>query len=231
MSTSAVQSSVPASSALSSLFPAVATSGSTIIQPNKKIGLATSEPQPLSLTAGSTHACSPQAHCVQFAHANTPGLWITMLPSLVSAVLVIVGWYVVNKAQSNRERRKQIREYVADLRKDLEVLELLVIGYHTNNRDEIKEQEIISKLGRFEKACSTLPRFLNSQKFIKAVQPGTLNISGPCLQTLRKTMTLNHFGDEHAEALNRQSEFIENFELAADDVQNEFERIRIDSLD
>ena len=35
--------------------------------------------------------------------------WMTLLPSGVSALMVVIGWYVVNKAQANRERRKQIR--------------------------------------------------------------------------------------------------------------------------
>lgn len=182
-------------------------------------------------TAANSYVCLPQTNAVQTAYPVLPGLITSMAPSFVSALMVIVGWYVVSKAQSNRERRKQIREYVSKLRDDLEVLEALTIGYHTATREEVKEQEIISKLGRFEKDCSTLPRFLQSQKYFKALPPVKLIVDGQCLQILRKAMTLSHFGDEHTGALSRQDEKILNLELAAWEMQEALERVRIDSLD
>lgn len=179
----------------------------------------------------SAYTCVSQPNYVQSAAPSGPGLVTILLPSFVSAVMVMVGWYVVNKAQSNRERRKQIREYVSDLCDNLEELEALTIGYHTAAREEAKEPEIISKLGRFEKSCSTLPRFLQSQKYLKAVPPEKLKIDGQCLQVLRKAMTLNHFGEEHTGALNRQDVHIQNLELASVEMQEALERVRIDSLD
>lgn len=175
--------------------------------------------------------CAPQSTCFQTAESNFLGLGTTMLPSTVSAILVVIGWFVVHKAQSNRERRKQIREYVVDLCDDLAELETLALGYHTTPREEAKEQEIISKLGRLEKACSTLPRFLESQKFFKAVQPVKLTMDGRRMQVLRKAMTLNHFGDEHTGALGRQDEYILNLELAAVEMREALEGVRIDALD
>lgn len=184
------------------------------------------------LAAANMCECVPQTKCVQTTDPNGPGLATTMLPSAISAVLVVVGWFVVNKAQSNRERRKQIREYVSDLCDDLGELEALAIGYHTAIREEAKEQEIISKLGRLEKACSMLPRFLESQKYLfKAVQPEKLKMDGRCMQVLRKAMTLNHFGDEHTAALGRQDEYILSLELAAMEMQEALECVRIDALD
>ncbi|XAH23857.1 hypothetical protein AAFF27_01325 [Xylophilus sp. GW821-FHT01B05] len=183
------------------------------------------------IALASAYTCSPQFNCIQSGASTAPGLVTTLLPSSVSAVMVIVGWYVVNKAQSNRERRKQIREYVSNLCDNLEELEALTIGYHTTTREEAKEQEIISKLGRFEKNCSALPRFIESQKYLKAVPPEKLKIDGQHLQVLRKAMTLNHFGDEHTGALSRQNEYIMNLELASSNMQETLERVRIDSLD
>lgn len=179
----------------------------------------------------NAYTCVPHPSCIQPAVSNGLGSVGSLLPSFVSAVLVVIGWYVVNKAQSNRERRKQIREYISDLCDDLEELEALAILYHTAIRDESKESEIISKLGRFEKACSTLPRFLQSQKYFKAVPYKKLIIDGQCLQVLRKAITLNHFGDEHTRALSRQDTHIQNLELASVEVQEVLERVRIDSLD
>lgn len=168
----------------------------------------------------------------QNADSNGPSLSTTMLPSAVSALLVVVGWFVVNKAQANRERRKQIREHVADLCDDLDELEALAIGYHTALREEAKEREIISKLGRLEKACSTLTRFVDGQWcFFKAVGLKKLKMDGLRLQVLRKAMTLNHFGDEHTLPLGHQDDYISELELASMEMRGALERVRIDSLD
>lgn len=223
---------IPSAPVASAPFQATSSSISVLgIKQGKDAVLDSHKLQPPPIMLASAYGCVPQPYCVQPAVSNGPGLATTLLPSFVSAVMVVVGWYVVNKAQSNRERRKQIREYVSDLCDDLEELEALTIGYHTATREEAKEQEIISKLGRFERACSTLPRFLQSQKYLKAVPPEKLKIDGQRLQVLRKAMTLNHFGDEHTGALNSQDEHIQNLELASVEMQEVLERVRIDSLD
>jgi hypothetical protein len=176
--------------------------------------------------------CVSHTKCLKTNEPAQSSFGTTMFPSAVSAALVIIGWIIVHKAQSNRERRKQIREYVSNLCDDLTELESLAIGYHTSAREEAKEQEIISKLGRLEKACSTLPRFIESQKFLfKAVKPEKLKIDGKRMQVLRQAMTLNHFGDEHTGALGHQDDFILNLELAAVEVREALEGVRIDSLD
>ena len=186
-------------------------------------------PLPTSLNAS---AFVSQPKCMQITDSNGSGLASTMLPSAVSALLVVVGWFVVNKAQANRERRKQIREHVADLCDDLDELETLTIGYHTATRVEAKEQEIISKLGRLEKASFMLPRFVEAQwRLFKAVRPRKLKMDGRRLQVLRKAMTLNHFGDEHTSPLGHQDDFIADLELAAMELRDALECVRIDSLD
>jgi hypothetical protein len=176
--------------------------------------------------------CVSHTKCPKPTDPAQPSLGFTMFPSAVSAILVIIGWVVVHKAQSNRERRKQIRDRVSDLCADLTEIENLSIGYHTSDREEAKEQEIISKLGRLEKACSTLPRFIESQKLLfKAVDVEKLKINAKCIQVLRQTMTLDHFGDEHTGALGHQDDFILNLKLAAEDLHEELEGVRIASLD
>lgn len=163
--------------------------------------------------------------------AESSTFFNTMLPSVVSGVLVVVGWYVVNKAQANRERRKQIREYVTDLATDLDDIETLAIDYHTQERDVAKEHELISKLGRFEKACSILPRFLDRQTFFKAVSPEKLNIDGERLQQLRKAMTLRHFADEHTAAIVANDDLIQELGLAAGEMQEVLKSVLIEALD
>ncbi len=156
---------------------------------------------------------------------------VSIAPTIVSATLVVIGWYVVYKTQGNRERRKQIREYLAVLTKDLADLESLVIGYHTKERDQLNEQAIISKLSRFERGCETLPRFLLGQKIFRAIESESLKIDTFLIQQLRKSMTLRHFADEHLEKLSYRDEVIQEIELAATNLQAALEVVRIAALD
>jgi hypothetical protein len=232
MSTLVQQTDSPVAVASAPRSDASSLSSSPAINQKVDVALASSKFQCPLLMDANMCECVQQTKCVQTTVPNGPGLATTMLPSTISAVLVVVGWFVVNKAQSNRERRKQIREHVSSLCSDLDDLEALAIGYHTSIREEAKEQEIISKLGRIEKACSMLPRFLKSQKYLfKAVQPEKLKVEGRCIQVLRKAMTLNHFGDEHTAALGHQDDYILNLELAAVEMRDALESVRIDALD
>lgn len=177
---------------------------------------------PIVVASMERSTCSPPAASNQY---------VPMLPSFVSAVLVVVGWFVVNKAQANRERRKQIREHVAALRSELDDLEILVINYHSNTRDVPTEREIVSKLGRLEKACSSLPRFLNDQRVFPAMRKSGLTVNSAHIQQLRKAMTLKHFADEHERALDAQDEQIKDIEYEAEVVQEDLECVRIAALD
>lgn len=153
------------------------------------------------------------------------------LPSLMSGVLVIAGWFVVNKAQANRERRKQIREFVAALIKDLVELEKSIIDYHTNQRNAPAEQAIISRLTRFEKSCGLLPQFVANQLFLKATTAKSLIVSPLVVQRMRKAMTLKHFSDEHDGSINCTDPLIQEIEIATNEVQEALESVRLASLD
>lgn len=152
-------------------------------------------------------------------------------PSLISAVLVIAGWVVVNKAQSNRERRKQIREFVSNLMKELAELEKAVLEYHTNQRDESLEQSILVKLTRFEKACELLPKFVSGQRYLKATPPTKLVINPPVIQQMRKAMTLHHFMDEHLSSMKNSDLLIQEIVITTYAVLDTLERVRLASLD
>lgn len=149
----------------------------------------------------------------------------------ISPILVIIGWFVVTKTQANRERRKQIREFASGLLDRLDELEVLVVEYHTAERNRSKEHEIISKLTRFEKACGSVQDFVAGQCFFPAVKKSLLDIDAKKIRLLRSAMTLSHFSDEHSGALPHDSMLIQELELAACTVIDELERIRIVALD
>lgn len=155
----------------------------------------------------------------------------SMTPSIVSAVLVVIGWFVVAKTQANRERRKQIREFASDLMDRLGELEKLAVEYHTSERNQTNEHEIISKLARFEKACNSLPDFVEGQCFFGAARKSALEVDAKKIQQFRRAMTLKHFADEHIEILTHQSDLVQEFELAVCAVLDELEQVRIATLD
>lgn len=115
--------------------------------------------------------------------------------------------------------------------KDLAELEKSVIEYHVAKRDGAKEQAIIAKLTRFERACGLLPEFVKSQRYAKAVSPNKLVVAAAVIQKMRKTMTLKHFSDEHTAPIETQDPLIQEIEIATNEVQEALERVRLASLD
>lgn len=175
--------------------------------------------------------CSECRIVVETHHSGSGSAFIAYAPSLISGALVIAGWFVVNKAQANRERRKQIREFVAGLIKDLTELEKVIIQYHTTQRDKSAEQALISKLTRFEKSCGLLPKFVASQSYWRATLPDRLTVSPSVIQQMRKAMTLKHFSDEHEAAVDCADPLIQEIEIATNEVQEALEAVRLASLD
>lgn len=157
--------------------------------------------------------------------------WMALLPSGVSALMVVLGWYVVNKAQANRERRKQIREHIGDLQDELAELEESAIEYHTTDRDLAKEHRVLSRLGRFEKACSDLPRFVESQRRFKAVPLSCLEIDETKISALSRSVTLVHFADEHDGPVLMVDPLVHELEVAVVEVRNVLEKVRVHALD
>lgn len=181
------------------------------------------------LYAPTTQGCVVIKESVPCTSATKADYPIT--PSIVSAIVVVIGWFVVAKTQANRERRKQIREFASDLMDRLGALEKLAVGYHTSERNQTNEHEIISKLARFEKACNSLPDFVDGQRFFGAARKIALEVDAKKIQQFRRAMTLNHFADEHINTLTHQSDLVQELELAVCAVLEELERVRIATLD
>ena len=231
MNTTAAQTPPLAAVAETSNLAENAIAGSLLVAPSSKVTVGNFQLQCAPPVAAKTCEFVLHSRLPQPTNPSDPGLLLTTLPSIVSAAIVVVGWFVVNKAQANRERRKQIREHVAVLSTDLIELEKLAIGYHTAIREVDKECEIITKLGRFEVACNLLPRYVESQKYTKTIRPETLKMDGQCMQVMRKAMTLKHFGDEHTAAFDPQHQFITDLGLAAEDTLAALGDIRLAALD
>lgn len=152
-------------------------------------------------------------------------------PTAISAILVITGWVIVNKLQANRERRKQIRDQVANLREQLAEIENIAISYHTKDRDNSLERELITKLGRFEKSCSSLTKYGGNGWLFSAMNRKHLVVNAEAIQKLRQSMTLEHFYDEHLSAVTQDHEIVQGIQAAADVAYEALEYCRLAALD
>ena len=204
---------------------------SLLVEPSTEVAVSTFQFQCAPPVAVKTCELALPSRLLQPTNPCDHALLPTALPSIISAVIVMVGWFVVNKAQVNRERRKQIREHVAVLSTDLLELEDLAIRYHTEIREKHKEQKFITKLGRFEVGCKLLPRFVESQKYLKAIEPEKLEMDWQRVQVMRKAMTLKHYGDEHTAPFDPHHQFITDIRLAAEDTFAALGDIRLAALD
>jgi len=176
--------------------------------------------------------CDSDMHRPALAfHQNVGGSLSLFIPTVVSGLLVILGWFVVNRNQANRERRKQIREYVLGLMEELSELESQIFKYHTEVRDKSVEQIFILRLTRFEKSCARLPEFSGRQFFLKAVKKDDLEVSPAIIQKMRRAMTLRHFMDEHDGAVEHTESILEEMAIAMDEVRDGLETIRLSVLD
>lgn len=168
---------------------------------------------------------------VQVQHNDTSVSPLPM-PAIVSAVLVVVGWFVVNRAQANRERRKQIRETASNLSKDLIELEKDFLKYHTEERDKTVEPALLSRMTRFEKSCQNLPQYVSSQhKYLREADIDKITIKSSSIKKMREAMTLNHFMGEHEVKVNHDAKLISDIEVSVDEMHELFELVRIAALD
>jgi hypothetical protein len=165
---------------------------------------------------------SPQIHVI---HGTS------LVAVMVPAILVIAGWFIVNKTQANRERRKHLRDAAAELQDKLWEIEKITIEYHSTSRQRALEREIVAKLGRFEKGCAALPRFVASQRFWPACKKDNVKIDAKAIQQFRKALTLRHFYDEHTDALDDGDDLIQLIEVACTEVNQSIDDVRIAALD
>lgn len=153
-------------------------------------------------------------------------------PTYVSALLVIVGWWIVYKTQANRERRKQLREYIGMVIKDLLEMEIAFLKYHTSERDIEVESSLIGKLTRFEVNLELLPKFVDSQwRGFRAVPPSRVTIEPKLVQQMRQAMTLYHFMDEHVCKKPADDPLVDEISASVDQVKSALEEMRLAVLD
>lgn len=108
--------------------------------------------------------------------------------SIVTWILVIVGWLVVNQQNNQRETRKEIRNRVDDMRVEVLMLEELAFKHHTEANDAGRRADIRRRIA----ALSTRVRTLSE---------AGLNVAAiwPLVAAVRTSITLDNFDDDYVQ--------------------------------
>jgi hypothetical protein len=70
------------------------------------------------------------------------GLMGSSWASVISWILVIAGWFIVNRQSNHRETRKEIRTDLIDFYRFLDGIEEAAFKYHTQGADELLARRI-----------------------------------------------------------------------------------------
>lgn len=105
---------------------------------------------------------------------------LTIILQFLSFLAVIVGWFLVNSLNSDRERHAEWRKFAKELAKMAEDIEKEALEYHKKEeRDKELEERIIHHIDRFEAKYAILADKVKVNVYLPA--------------HLRKAITLNNF--------------------------------------
>ncbi|WP_374981302.1 hypothetical protein PSGK_09625 [Pseudomonas solani] len=132
------------------------------------------------------------------------------ISEIITPMLVIIGWALVNRQNNKREERKELRTSINEIREDIEALENLSIEYHTNSCDSnSKSDSILNSLTKLSRKLghTRLPKesYLNS--YI----------------SLSECVTSNNFRTRDFKKQTKNSEFISNIKSASQELQDKLE--------
>jgi len=113
------------------------------------------------------------------------------------SLLVIGGWYIVNKLSVTRDMDKSRRDMVAKSADSLIEAASKILTkareYHLEDRNESKEIELKMELQDCSQRINELDIICSDKSIITR--------SRSCFTELRKAITLEHFEDEHTQPL------------------------------
>lgn len=119
------------------------------------------------------------------------------IAQVVTWVLVIIGWLIVNWQHNKRIRRNETRERLDQVSESLLKLEQMAIEYHTaKKRDDKLACSIRAAMERIDRAIYRLG-LANAADF------------NPKIIDLRRAITLQNFDSRKYERKNPSSEFID----------------------
>ena len=132
----------------------------------------------------------------------------------VTWMLVIAGWWLVNRQNNIREKRKEIRTLIDKLQVYLDDVETLAIKYHTNQ----ESSDLAFELKR------SLNQKLRSKLDILKLRTLDVNKCYPLLKQFRQAVTLNNFDTSSFKPQSMSDTIVTNIWPAKDKLSQELEK-------
>jgi len=139
-----------------------------------------------------------QADCINAAN-------ISFYSDIITWLLVITGWVIINHQQNIRETRKELRSNLDEIKLSLISIEKKSIKYHMNDIDASLASEIklsISRVSTEIKLLALLDK--ETQKTL--------------IKTFRQAITLNNFDADNHVSYNYGSELILEISSTVDEI-------------
>ncbi|GMQ83713.1 MAG: hypothetical protein BMS9Abin06_0451 [Gammaproteobacteria bacterium] len=135
----------------------------------------------------------------------------TDFAQIITWLIVIGGWWIVNHQQDRRETRKEIRARLNEVRSRLELLENKSHVYHTSEHDQATAREIKLHLTRL---------WFEAELLCLAKE----NLLSQSLTRLRRSITLNNFESKTHKPLPDDDQLIATISAAVVDLESLLEK-------
>lgn len=126
--------------------------------------------------------------------------------TIIQTILIIIGWIVVHKLSTARDRDKARREMLVkaadSLMQDTSELIKKSWDYHTKDRNKLLENEIKMILQDISTRTSMLSEISTDAKELGSCRSAII--------AMKKSMTALHFEDEHETPLSEESSQIQS---------------------
>jgi len=132
---------------------------------------------------------------------------------IVTWVIVIAGWWLVNRQNNIREKRKEIRTLLDKIQSLLDEIESQAIQYHTSQQPS----DLAFQLKR------SLNQKLHNRLDILKLRSLNVNNCYPLLKQFRQAVTLKNFDTSSFKPQNISDDLIKNIWLAKDKLSHELE--------
>jgi hypothetical protein len=127
---------------------------------------------------------------------------------------VIAGWWLVNRQNNIREKRKEIRTLIDKTQSFLDELESQAIKYHTSDHSD----ELAFQLKR------SLNKKIHNRLAILKLRNLDIEKCYPCLKQFRQSVTLENFDTADFALRNISDDLIKNIWLSKENLSQELER-------
>lgn len=138
--------------------------------------------------------------------SNTQDPW-ALLAQIVTWVIVIIGWLIVNHQNNNRERRKEIRQAIDKIVNRIEEIEQDALRFHQSSFDGGSARKLLLSLDKTGRSITWL-RMVGTEEYKKSIV------------SFRRSITLKNFDPTAHVALGSNDSQLARISAAADNLVN-----------